>query len=122
MNEMQESEPSLHIQNPQKQQLTASKTFKTKICKGVDGVLKFTVKFTTNPNKRFRSKQTRLAVHDVSKSYVNTTSHKYVAKTESQQREELHIHILQTATTSSPSASVSLEQSINTYSFSPKET
>ena len=118
MNEMQESQPSLHIKNPQKQ-LTASKKFKTMTCKGVDCVLKF----TTNPYKRFRSKKkSRLAVHDVSKCYVITTSHKYVAKTESQQREELHIRKLQTATTFSPSASVSLEQSRNTFSFSPKET
>ena len=111
MNEMQESQPSLHIKNPQKQ-LTASKKFKTKICKGVDGVLKF----TTNPYKRFRSKQTRLAVHDVSKSYAITTSHKYVAKAESQQREELQIRIFQTTTTCSPSTSVPLVQSINTFS------
>ena len=55
MNEMQESQPSLHIKKPQKQQLTASKTFKTKSCKGVDGVLKF----TTNPYKRFRSRKNR---------------------------------------------------------------
>ena len=76
MNEMQKSQPSLNNKNPQKQQPTASKTIETKICKGVHGVRKFTVKFTTNPYKQFRSKQTRLAVHHVSKSYVNTTSHK----------------------------------------------
>ena len=93
-----------------------SKTIETKICREVDGVRKFTVKFMTNPYKRFRSKQTRLAVHDVSKNYVNTTSQKYVAKTESQQREELHIRTLQTETICSPSASVPLEQSINTFS------
>ena len=82
MNEMQKSQPSLNNKNPQKQQLTASKTIETNICKGFDGGRKF----TTNPYKRFRSKQTRLVVHDVSKNYVNTTSHKYVAKTESQQK------------------------------------
>ena len=62
------------------------------------------------------AKKARLAVHDVSKIYVNTASHKYVAKPESQQREELHIRTLQTATPFSSSASVSLEQSINTFS------
>ena len=65
-----------------------SKTIETKICKEVDGVRKF----TTNPYRRFRSKQTRLAVHDESKNYVNTTSHKYVAKTESQKRPP-YLHI-----------------------------
>ena len=50
---MQESQKSLQIKNPQKQQLTASKTFETMICKGVDCVLKF----TTNPYKLFRSKK-----------------------------------------------------------------
>ena len=89
-----------------------SKAFETKISKGVEGVRKF----TTNPYKRFRSKQTRLAVHDVSKNYVNTTSHKYVAKTESQQRGDLHTRTIQTDTTCSPSASVPLEQSINAFS------
>ena len=49
MNEMQKSQPSLNNKNPQKQQPTASKTIETKICKGVHGVRKFTVKFTTNP-------------------------------------------------------------------------
>ena len=53
MNEMRQSQPSLHIKNPQKQQLTASKTFETMICKGFDCV----PKFTTNPYKRFRSKK-----------------------------------------------------------------
>ena len=51
MNEMQKSQPSLNNKNPQKQQLTASKTIETNICKGVDGVRKF----TTNPYKWFRS-------------------------------------------------------------------
>ena len=122
MNEMQKSQRSLHNKNPQKQQLTASKTIETNICKGFDGVRKFTVKLTTNPYKQFRSKQTRLAVHDVSKSYVNTTSHKYVAKTEPQQREELHTRTMQSATPFSSSASVSMEQSINNYSLFSKET
>ena len=62
------------------------------------------------------------AVHDLSKSYVKTTSHKYVAKTESQQREELHTRALQSATTCSSSASVSLEQSMKHYSHFLKET
>ena len=54
MNEMQKSQRSLHNKNPQKQQLTASeiKTIETKICKEVDGVRNFTVKFTTNPYQR----------------------------------------------------------------------
>ena len=118
---MQKSQPSLNNKNPQKHQLTASKTIETNICKGFDGVRKFTVKFTTNSYKQFRSKQTRLAVHDVSKSYVNTTSHKYVAKTESQQREELHTRTMQLATPFSSSSSVSMEQSINNYSLFSKE-
>ena len=121
---MQKSQPPLHIRNPQKQQLSIrkSKAFETKISNGVDDVRKFTMKFTTNPYKQFRSKQTRLAVHDVSKSYVNTTSHKYIAKTESQQREELHTRTMQSVTSFSSSASVSMEQSINIYSLFSKET
>ena len=89
-NEMQKSQPPLHIKNPQKNSLQhqKSKTIETKICKEVDGVRKF----TTNPYRRFRSKQTRLALHDESKNYVNTTSHKYVAKTESQKRPP-YLHI-----------------------------
>ena len=57
INEMQKSQPSLHNKIRQKQQLTASKTIETKICTGVDGVRKFTLKFTTNHYKRFRSKR-----------------------------------------------------------------
>ena len=49
MSEMQRIQPSLQNKNPQKQQLTASKTFETKSFKGVDGVLMFTVKSTKNP-------------------------------------------------------------------------
>ena len=33
MNEMQKSQPSLNNKNPQKQQLTATKTIETNICK-----------------------------------------------------------------------------------------
>ena len=58
----------------------------------------------------------------MSKNYVNTTSHKYVAKTESQQREQLHSRTMQSATPFSSSASVSMEQSINNYSLFSKET
>ena len=84
---MHKNQPSLHIRNPKKNNLhLKSKTFEKKIYKGVDGVRNFTVKSTTNPYKRFRNKQTRFAVHDLSKSYVNTTSHKYVAKTKSQKK------------------------------------
>ena len=93
-----------------------SKPFETKICRGNDGGRKFTKESTKNPYKRFRSKKTRLAVHDVSRSCVNFASHKYVAKTESQQREKLHIHTLLTVTPFSWSSSVPLEQSINTSS------
>ena len=99
-----------------------SKTIETKVCKGIDGVHKITVKFTTNPYKRFGIKQTRFAVHDLSESFVNTTGHEYVLKTESQQREELHFRTLQTATPFSSSALVSIEQSINIYSLFSKET
>ena len=76
-----------------------SKAFETNISEGVDGACKFTVKVTTNPYRRFRSKQTSLVVHDLSKTYVKTTSHKYVAKTESQQREDLKICTLLTGIT-----------------------
>ena len=118
MNEMQKSQPSLHNKKPQKHQLKHQKikTVRTKISEGIDGARKFTAKFTTNSYRRFRSKQTRLAVYDVSKSYVSTTSHKYVAKNELQQRQELNIRTLQTAITCSPSALVPLEQSTNTFS------
>ena len=54
---MQKSQPSLNNKNPQKHQLTASKTIETNNCKGFDGVRKFTVKFTTNPYKQFRSRK-----------------------------------------------------------------
>ena len=77
----------------------------------------FTVKSTTNPYKRFRSRKARFAVHHVSKSYVIIASQKNVAKTESQQREELHFRTSQSATTCSPSALVSLEQLLNNHFF-----
>ena len=79
---MHTNQPSLKIKNPQKQ-LTTSKTFETKIRKGVDRVRNFTVKSMKNPHKRFRSKKkTMLAVRDVSKGYEKTTIHKHVAKIE----------------------------------------
>ena len=53
---MHTNQPSLHSKNPQKQ-LTTSKKFETKICMGVDGMRKFTVKSTTNPYKQFRNKK-----------------------------------------------------------------
>ena len=119
---MHKNQPSLHIKNPKKTTYNI-KNVRKKICKGVDGVRKFTVKSNTNLYKRFRNKKkTRFAVHDLSKNYVNTTSHKYVAKTESQQREELHTRTMQSATPFSSSASVSMEQSINNYSLFSKET
>ena len=84
------------------------------IFKGVDDELNITVKAMTSPYKRFRNKnKTRLAVHDLSESYLNTTSHRHIAKTESKEREKLHTHTLQLATPRCSSASVSLEQSIN---------
>ena len=84
------------------------------IFKGVDGERKITVKAMTSPYKRFRNKnKTRFAVHDLSESYLNTTSHRHIAKTESKEREKLHTHTLQLATPRCSSASVSLEQSIN---------
>ena len=113
LNEMQKSQPSLHNKIRQKQQLAASKTIETKICTGVDGVRKFTVKYTTNPYKRFRSKKNEACdTRCVQKLSVIKTSQKLNRK----KREELHIRTLQTATTCSPSASVPLEQSINTFS------
>ena len=113
MSKIQKSQPSLHNKYRQKQQLAASKTIETKICTGVDGVRKFTVKYTTNPYKRFRSKKKRGLRYTMCHKAI---SHQYVVKAESQQREELHNRTMQTATTCSPSASVPLEQSINTFS------
>ena len=55
------------------------------------------------------------------KRYVNTSSHKYVAKIESQQREVLHICKLLSATPFPSSAPVSMEQSINNESIFSKE-
>ena len=46
---MHKNQHSLHNKNPQKQQLTASKTIEINVSKGFDGVRKFTLKFTTNP-------------------------------------------------------------------------
>ena len=59
MIDMHTNQPALQIKNPQKQ-LTTSKIFKNKICKGVDGVRKFTVKSMTNPYKLFRSKKNKV--------------------------------------------------------------
>ena len=106
--------PKIHKNNSLKHQ--KSKTAKTKICKGAEGVRKFTLKSTTNPYKPIRSKKNVVCGTRCFKKYVSTTSHKWVAKTEWQQREELHIRTLQTNTTCSPSASVPLEQSINSFS------
>ena len=50
------------------------------------------------------------------KSYLKTNSHRYVAKPESQQREELLIRTLQMATTCSPSSSVPLKHLISSFS------
>ena len=89
MNEMQKSQPPLHIKNPQKQQLCSikkSKAIEIKISNGVDGVRKFTVKSRSNPYKRFRSKKRGLRSKMCQKSYLKTNIHRYVAKTESQQR------------------------------------
>ena len=106
--------PKIHKNNSLQHQ--KSKTAKTKICKGDEGVRKFTVKTETNPYKPIRSKKNVVCGTRCFKRYVSTTSHKWVAKTESQQREELHIRTLQTTTTCSSSASVPLEQSINSFS------
>ena len=49
---MHKNQPSLQIKNPKKNnslQHQKSKTIETKICKGIDGVDKFTVKSTKNP-------------------------------------------------------------------------
>ena len=100
---------------------TTSKTFETKICKGVERVRRFTVTSMTNPYERFRSKKTRFAVYHVSKSYVITTSHKNVAKTESQQREELRFRTSESSTTCSLSTLLSLEQSLNNHFFRLKQ-
>ena len=79
--------------------------------------MKFTVKSTTDANiNGSEAKKRGLRYRMCQKSYVNTTSHKYVARPESQQREELHIRTLQTATPLCSSVSVSMEQSINTFS------
>ena len=86
---MHKNQPSLNIKNPKK---TSSKTFEKKICKRVDGVRKFTVKSKTNPYKRFRSKKRGLRSRMCQKSYLKTNIHRYVAKTESQQRAP-YLHI-----------------------------
>ena len=51
MNEMRKSQPSLHIKKPKNNSLQhqRSRTLEPKICKGVDGVRKFTKKTTKNP-------------------------------------------------------------------------
>ena len=97
---MHKNQPSLQIKNPKKNNLQhlKSKKVEKKICKGVDGVRKLTVKSTTKPYKRFRSKKRGLRSKMCEKSYLKTNVHRYVAKTESQQREELHVRTLQTAT------------------------
>ena len=58
----------------------------------------------------------------MSKNYVNTTTQRHVAKTETQQKQGHHTRTLQSATLCSSSASVSLEQSIKNYSPFSKET
>ena len=71
--------------------------------------------------KRFRSRKnevcgTGCVRKAISKPTVIDTSQKL------NRNKKLHIRTLQSATTYSWSASVPLEQSINTFSFSPKET
>ena len=51
-----------------------SKTLKTKICRGVDGVRKFTVKSTTKPYKGFRSQNEVCGPRCVRKSISKPTS------------------------------------------------
>ena len=94
MIEIHKNQPSLNIKNPKKNNIQhqKSKTFEKKICKRVDGVSKFTVKSTTNPYKRFRSKKRGLRSKICQKSYLKTNIHRYVAKTESQQRAP-YLHI-----------------------------
>ena len=119
---MHKIQPSLHIKNPQKQQLTSSKTFETTICKGVDGLRKFIMKSMKNPEKRFRGKKRGLRYMMCQKSYLKTNGDRRVAKTESQQTGELQIRTLQSATPSSSSVSTSQEELRNAnYLFRLKQ-
>ena len=94
-----------------------SKTFEKKICKRVDGVRKFTVKSTTNPYKRFRSKKRGLWSKMCQKSYLKTNIHRYVAKTESQQRAPyLHIATGQSKFLISISVSGAIDEHFFTFS------
>ena len=119
---MHKNQPSLHIKNPKKKQHTTSKTFGKRSARELTVCASSRWNPTQTSINGSETKKTRFAVHDLSKNYVNTTSHKYVAKTESQQREELHTRTMQSATPFSSSASVSMEQSINNYSLFSKET
>ena len=115
MNEMQKSQPPLHIKNPQKQQPTASENQKRSKLRSPRELTVCAISRQTPINGSEANKQ-GLRSKMCQKSYLKTNIHRYVAKTESQQRGELHIRTLQTDTTCSPSASVPLEQSINTFS------
>ena len=85
---MHESQPPLHIKNPIENnfQHQNSKTFERKICQGVDGVRKLTVKSTKNLYKQFRSEKRALRSEMSHKTHLKTNVHRYIAKTESQQR------------------------------------
>ena len=82
---MHKGQLSLHIKSPQKQQLT---TWKIKNARKEDlqGSWRYAQVHGEVQDKLQKQNQkqrkTKLAVHDVSKSYVNTTGHKYVPKTE----------------------------------------
>ena len=117
-----ENQFSLHIKNPKKNNIQHKKRSEKRSARELTAC----ANSRWNPRQASinssETKRTRFAVHDLSKNYVNTTNHKYVAKTESQQREELHTRTMQSATPFSSSASVSMEQSINNYSLFSKET
>ena len=119
---MHKNQPSLQIKNPKKNNIQHQNRSEKRSAR------ELTVCASSRWNPRQTSingsetKKTRFAVHGLSKNYVNTTSHKYVAKTESQQREELHTRTMQSATPFSSSASVSMEQSIHAFSLFSKET
>ena len=121
---MHKIQPPLRIKKPKKNNLQhqKSKTLEKKICKGVDGACKFTVKSTINPYKVLRTKKTRFFVHDLWKSYVNTTSHKYVEKNWIATKIGAQCPHIAKGHSFSSIASVSMEQSISIYPIFSRET
>ena len=115
LNAMHKSKPQLHVKNLQKQQFTKSKIKNVRKfdLQGCWRYAQLHCEIHDKPLQTVQKQKNRGLRYTMSKSYVNTTTQRHVAKTESQQREELHTRTLQSATPCSSSASVSFEQSIN---------